>query len=171
MDIKELLYSRLDYCLMKQKSKKYRSAFYNYKAKQYNFLISIFESASREALWHHCDNGYKILLDEAEEDLMIVATRRQDILYAREYEAERFLSPLDFWPEGCAEYELAKYKLAKFNADLQRQEEELNQKEAKANATIKAIKWLQDLTAFYFASQYDIVIAKRWDWYCSFGKL
>ena len=171
MDIEELLYSRLEYCLMKQKRKKYRSAFYNYKVKQYSFLISMFKMAAKEAFIHHCDDGYKILLDETEEDLMIIDMRRQDILYTREYERDELIMPLDFWPEETKEYEIAKYKLAEFDANLQRQEEELNQKEAKANAAIKAIKWLQDLTAFYIASQYDIYFAKKWDKYCECGEI
>lgn len=86
MDIKELLNTRLDYCLMKQKSKKYRSAFYNFKVKQYMFLLEIYNKGNFEDNLQtakmsvdYLEEMYEDKLNNYQYELEVLGKKEEDI--------------------------------------------------------------------------------------------
>lgn len=173
MNIEELLNSRLEYCLMKQKCKKYRSAFYNSKVKQYEYLIALYNRIYKMIRFQHC-NGYEKIIQEAEDNLQIVSMTRDELsstwlMDRMELEESVVDCPEEY--KDSKKYRLAQARLRDFDIRLNNRKEKTDKLEKRAITTIKATKWLLNLEAFYSASYYDIVIAKRWDWYCSFGKL
>lgn len=138
MDIKELLNTRLDYCLMKQKSKKYRSAFYNFKVKQYSFLLDIYNKGNYD------DN-----LQMAKMSIGYLKEMYEDKFNDCQYEFE----VLGKKPEDIEELENIEY-------DIQ-----------KNKALVKAYNFLLQLEDFYEASQYDLLTAIKWDYFCNSGRV
>lgn len=138
MNIEELLHTRLDYCLMKQKSKKYRSSFYNSKVKQYSFLLDVYKKGD-----------YEENLETAEMKVAFLPEMYENAFYNHQYEFE----VLGKKPEDIEELESIEH-------DIQ-----------KNKALVKAYNFLLQLEDFYEASQYDLLTAMKWDYFCNCGKI
>lgn len=138
MLVRELLELRLEYCLIKQKAKKFRSPFYNFKVKQYDYLINVYK-----------EGCFEDRLQTAEMLEAYLPELYEDALNNSQYEIE----VLGKSPEDIEEL----YKL----------ESEMRRNKAK----LKALTYLIRLEDFYEASQWDVIIARRWDWFCQFGRI